>query len=269
MPDDFDPLPYKHSITFAKTLDIFPTSAGVGKAGKLRGVNTWEDWHLIPSSRPVISSPSVSSKYIEIPGRNANIDFSEYLCGRPVYGNRTGSFEFYVDNDHEYWETIRSNIINYLHGQKLFISLEDDPRFYWEGRFSMDSWKSEASYSRVVISYNLNPYKTALADAGTERMLWDIFNFEVDYDWDALNSITATSSSQTFNIPVFSFPFAISASLISSGSNDSVYVSLNSDRVHLTNSSRSDVINADASGYATLAINGTGTVRIGFRERSL
>jgi len=167
-----------HSITFAKDIQVYPE--GHEKAGRLMGTNTWDDWHLIPSSRPVIASPGVSAKFVEIPGRDGRIDMTEYLCGRPVFGARSGSFEFYVDNDHEYWETIRMKIANYLHGQRCYISLEDDPRFYWEGRFTFNSWKSEATNSKVVIDYALEPYKKSLIGSDASDIPWDIFNFESD-----------------------------------------------------------------------------------------
>lgn len=78
-------------------------------------VNSWEDWHLIPSSRPSITPPPVVSKYIEIPGSDGVLDLTEYLTGKAVYGPRNGTLSFIVDNDHESWETIRQNMINYLH----------------------------------------------------------------------------------------------------------------------------------------------------------
>ena len=122
-----------HSITFGDG-SLYESGS---KIGQFKGTNTWDDWHLIPSSRPVIASPGVSTKMIEIPGKSGMIDLSEYLTGDVIYGNRSGSLEFYVDNGHEYWETIRSRITNFLHGQQMKMCLEDDPTYYWEGRFSL------------------------------------------------------------------------------------------------------------------------------------
>ena len=164
-----------HSITFAKALATYPDSSE--KAGHLMGKNTWDDWHLIPATRPVIASPGVSTKFVEIPGNDIPIDMTEYLCGRPIFTSRSGSFEFYVDNDHEYWETIRMNIANYLHGQHCYISLEDDPTYYWVGRFALSEWKSEANNSKIVIDYTINPFKIPLNAEGND-IIWDNFNFE-------------------------------------------------------------------------------------------
>lgn len=122
--------------------------------------NTWTDWYLIPSSRPVVAQAGVSSTLTEIPGRkDGPIDNSKLLTGRLQYSNRSGSFEFLVDNDHEYWETIRSKIVEFLHGKRMRVILEDDPDYYYEGRVSLNEWRSESWNSRVTIGYMLGAYK--------------------------------------------------------------------------------------------------------------
>lgn len=122
--------------------------------------NTWTDWHLIPSSRPVVAQAGVSSTFTEIPGRkDGPIDNSKLLTGKLQYSNRSGSFEFLVDNDHEYWETIRSKIVEFLHGKRMRVILEDDPDYYYEGRVSLNEWRSESWNSRVTIAYMLGAYK--------------------------------------------------------------------------------------------------------------
>ena len=65
--------------------------------------NTWDDWHLIPSSRPLFNPPTPKTKYQDIPGANGKLDLSEALTGYPVYDNRIGSFEFYVMNGYQEW----------------------------------------------------------------------------------------------------------------------------------------------------------------------
>lgn len=57
------------------------------------GKNTWDDWHIVPSSRPVIKPPTKKTNYLDIPGADGNLDLSEALTGYPVYNNREGSIE--------------------------------------------------------------------------------------------------------------------------------------------------------------------------------
>lgn len=136
--------------------------------------NTWDDWHLVPTSRPKFNMPSIKSNYVDIPGSDGVLDLTTALTGRPTYGNRQGSFEFLVMNDYGNWYDRYSTIANYLHGRTFQAVLNDDPMFYYEGRFSVNEWKSEKDWSRIVIDYNVGPYKLTTLAAG-ELWLWDPF----------------------------------------------------------------------------------------------
>lgn len=153
-----------HSITFSP----------VGSTDPAEARNTWKNWFLIPSSRPDVSSPGIDAKYITVPGRHGAIDITEYLTGEPVLSNRTGSWEFLIDNDHKDWYELRHEILNYLHGKKMKCVLNDEDSTYYIGRFTVDP-KSGESNSTISITYNLEPYKYG------KNWLWDPFNFETDF----------------------------------------------------------------------------------------
>ena len=121
------------------------------------GKNTWDDWRLVPASRPVFNPPAQKVKTLEIPGGDGVIDLSQSLTGYPVYQNRTGSIEFIVMNDFKPWHMAYSDIMDYLHGQKLRAVLEDDPEYFYEGRFTVNVWKSEKDWSRITIDYDVGP----------------------------------------------------------------------------------------------------------------
>lgn len=140
--------------------------------------NTWDDWHLIPSSRPTVSMPEVKTKYIDLPGANGSLDLTSFLTGRPLYSPRTGNFEFIVMNDYGNWIDRYSEIANYLHGQVRKMFLEDDEEFYYEGRFTVDKWQSGTHNSSVTISYNVYPYKKQRWGTLEGDWLWDPFDFE-------------------------------------------------------------------------------------------
>ena len=138
--------------------------------------NTWDDWHIVPTSRPVFAMPAVKTQYIDIPGGDGILDLTNALTGRPRYGNRRGSFEFIVINEYGDWASRYSNISTYLHGRSFKVYLDDDPLFYYEGRFSVNEWKSNAHYSLITIDYDVGPYKSSSLTTG-ERWLWDPFRF--------------------------------------------------------------------------------------------
>lgn len=140
--------------------------------------NTWDDWCLIPSSLPVFSPPIPKTKYVDIPGADWHLDLSTALTGDIAYNGREGSWEFYVDTDRKDWTTIYTDIMEYLHGQSMKAVLEDDPLYFYEGRFSVNEWKSESHHSKIVIDYNVSPYKQE-NHTSLEDWLWDTFNFEL------------------------------------------------------------------------------------------
>lgn len=139
--------------------------------------NTWDDWHLIPTTRPLFNPPTVKTNIIDIPGGDGVLDLTTALAGRPTYNNRTGSWTFIVQNGFKDWTALYSEIMVYLHGQKFRAVLEDDPAYFYEGRFSVNQWKSDKDWSQIVIDYNVGPYKKEIANTGSD-WLWDPFNFE-------------------------------------------------------------------------------------------
>ena len=140
--------------------------------------NTWDDWHLVPESRPVFLPPDVKTNYVDIPGADGHLDLTEALVGEPLYKNRSDSITFYVANGYWSWEEAYSTIMNYLHGQKMRAYLEDDPGFYYEGRFSVNTWRSEKHRSEIVINYDISPYKIDMYSS-KDDWLWDPFNFNI------------------------------------------------------------------------------------------
>lgn len=138
--------------------------------------NTWDDWHLIPESRPLFNPPSVKYNYVEIPGGDGILDLTTAMTGKPLYNNRSGSWSFIVQNGFADWAMLYSEIMVYLQGQKMQAILEDDPQYYYEGRFSVNQWKSDPNWSKIVIDYNVSPYKKYNVDS--LNWLWDTFSFE-------------------------------------------------------------------------------------------
>lgn len=161
--------------------DIFTQSKLQENPPKLQwnGVNTWKQWHLIPSTRPVINPPTIKSNYIDIPGGNGTIDASSILTEYPVYNDREGQIEYYVTrnyDDYSSWKKVYHDILNYLGGKVFKVILEEDPGFYYRGRVNVNQWKSEKDWSKITLDYHLEPFKYEVASS-TDRWLWDPFSF--------------------------------------------------------------------------------------------
>lgn len=138
--------------------------------------NTWDDWKILPTERPVFAPPKPKTTYIDIPGGNGTLDLSESLTGYPIYENRTGSFTFRVMNDYVEWHERYTEIMEYLHGRSMKAVLADDPDYFYKGRFTVDSWTSGDTWSLITIGYTVDPYKWSVLSS-VDPWLWDPFNF--------------------------------------------------------------------------------------------
>lgn len=150
----------------------------------IKSINTYDDWFLIPESRPTISNPPLQSSYIDVPGASGSIDASEWLTGFPLYGDREGDLVFYVENDHGSWINRRNNINAAIHGRKAKILLEDEKDYFYKGRLSVNDWSSEKNWSKLTIHYRFEPFKYSMSSSN--RWKWDPFNFEIGKTHDGL-----------------------------------------------------------------------------------
>lgn len=151
--------------------------------------NTWDNWRLIPASRPSVAMPKVRTKYVEIPGMNGQMDISEILSGQPLYENRSGSWEFYLsrrpfsNGTRHQWFSDWRIVSDALHGKKGKFWLEDDPYYIYEGRFALnEKFNTQKDYSKITIEYTVAPWpadRITKAD-NTGGWLWDPFDFVLD-----------------------------------------------------------------------------------------
>ena len=146
-------------------------------------VNTLRDWYIVPLSRPVISPPQQKLCTLDVPGANGIIDLSNSLTHYPVFENRTGTMDFAVLNDipgHD-WLTIYTKILKFLQGNNVKMIMEDDPKYFYEGRVYVDNWDSrnDGTWSEITLGYDLQPYRRSI-HSSIDEWLWDPFNFETD-----------------------------------------------------------------------------------------
>ncbi len=145
------------------------------------GKHTFQDWEMVPMEIPVFSPPPPKTNYVDIPASNGSIDYTEELTGKVYYGNRTGSITFLV-LDSGAWASTYSTIMNFLHGKRLNCILDDDPNFFYTGRFAVNEWRSSRKHSTIVIDYNLEPYKQGVDTTGSYDWLWDdLFDLTIYY----------------------------------------------------------------------------------------
>lgn len=246
--------------------------------------NTWDDWHLVPSSRPVFNPPTLKTKTLEIPGGDGVIDLSETLTGYPVYNNRTGSMEFIFVNDfyepvktHQEWYEVYSNITDYLHGQQLQAFLEDDKEYYYEGRFTVNNWKSDKNHSIITIDYDVGPYKW-LIHSSLEDWLWDPFNFKtgvIPINNFKNIAVTDTYKSHIFEKTLFGRAPVCPSFIVSTTSGQGMYIRFVNPKLGTDVTKRVSDGTTQIPEFIFLGekvtiyfkcISGTGTVSIDFRQ---
>ena len=105
-----------------------------------------------------------------------SVDLSEAL-DETFYKNRLLTFEFVSKNDTKGALVLLSKVEAYLHGKVMEVVLDDDPRFYYKGMVSVNSFKTEKKIGYLVIDVDAEPYKYELNFNGSD-WLWDPFDFE-------------------------------------------------------------------------------------------
>lgn len=197
-------IPYQYVANNADQASVLVTLSEVGSRAQPPYLldtdrNTWEHWRLVPTSRPSISTPETKTNFVNIPGSNGQIDLSQSLTNYPLYGNRNGSIEFLVMNDFRNWQEAYTDIQTTLHNKKMLCVYEEDPEYYYIGRWTVSEWKAGDHYSTISLGYNLDPFKYRLFDSNG-AWLWDPFNFNtgmIPERSGAFNQTVVTSSDTT------------------------------------------------------------------------
>ena len=249
----------EHSISFGSVV----LNNGVYRFSS--SANTWTDWHLIPSSRPVVAQSMPTTQYIEKTGYGNALDLTEYLIGRATFKMRTGSWSFLIDTNQDSLENIKADMLSRLHGKKFKMVLDDDPSYYYEGYFTVENFAPGASYPTVTINYQLYPYKYKIQTEGSSVVEWNSFNFEMDYDYSVImGSIEVNSETKTYTIHSNGIIPFIPIVWVS-GSVSATFGGV----TKTLSSSGSAELGKSQEGNNTLTVTGTGEIKIEWRGGSL
>lgn len=129
--------------------------------------NTWDDWHIIPDSPPVVPPPEPNRRLVEIPGRaDGALDLSKYPFGKITYQRTTGSWTFLADpqQDPEVRQILYDNLRRYLHGRTDRVVLEEDESHYFYGFFTVSAPRTGKGPLQISIGYDLEPLRYNVSD---------------------------------------------------------------------------------------------------------
>lgn len=223
--------------------------------------HSFRDFGLILTSKTV-SFPKPKTESVTIPGADGQLDLSTALTDGDVkYDNRSLTFKFSVINPQKNWETVKSTLANYLHGQKMNVILDVDKGFYYVGRCTLDSWSESKKLGTLTVKVDAEPYKYSVLES-TDDWLWDIFNFESGVIYD----LSDIAVSGTKVVTVHSMRMKVVPTITVSANMD---VRFKGVQYGLTAGENRNLNIILSEGDNELTFIGTGTVSINFRGGSL
>lgn len=144
----------------------------IPNGGTFGGKHTLTDFGMYPKSKIIFAPPVLKTNYIDIPSSNGSIDYTELTTGQVFYENRRGSVNFIILTGNTY-ETVYSQVLAHFHGKTMNVILDDDPNYFYRGRFSINDWYSREGVSSLTLDYNLEPYKYSINNTGSIDWLWN------------------------------------------------------------------------------------------------
>lgn len=128
------------------------------------GKHTYYDWGLILREHPVVSPPKPKTKLVDVLGAHGSLDITTKLTGQVMYEMREITCHFTVIGNRERWEQVYSEILNYLQGLLMEITLDHDPDYFWTGRAEISEWLPGQTVAEMTITAKVAPYKTSRFD---------------------------------------------------------------------------------------------------------
>lgn len=110
-----------------------------------------------------LSPPEPKTYTVDIPGGDGVIDLTQALTGDVAYNNREQEFNFVVINP-DTFETVKTQVSNFLHGKEFDYQITMDPGYTYHGRFTVTDYAHAAyAYPGLVgtftVSVSAQPYK--------------------------------------------------------------------------------------------------------------
>ena len=216
----------------------------------MRGVyfndyHTNNDWGLILNSKK-LDPPTPKVVKVSVDGRDGDLDLSEALTGEIRYENRGAEFTFLITEgsqaDREY---MINNIINTIHGRTCKIVLPDDLERYLIGRCTVSGIMNDKAYGSFSVSANCEPYRYSIYE--TKRTI-DLTNVATE--------IALVNSGRKTVVPTIVI-------------DDTANITFGNTTLSLSAGTYQIPALKLTSGVNTIAVSGSGTLALSYREAVL
>lgn len=217
----------------------------------LNGHDTAKEWGLIMNLKDV-TPPEPKTSYVQIMGRDGDIDMTEALSGLVTYNNRTMELIFLLmEGSHDEREELLTEILGTLHGKMVRIVDEDDhPGYYMIGRLTVKAVENNAAFGQIAMTVNCDPYR-----------------YRID---ERIASVTVTTGGGTKTLKIENHGYKTLCPVITvTGSVSMVYTSFDDGEAVVKSLSAGTYEMSDfmaVPGLTTATITGNGTVTATYRE---
>ena len=177
-----------------------------------KSYHTLRDWGLAIGNNNCIGTPVQETFYLDVPGADGFLDYSEALTGRPIFKQRPIEITLGGKMDRRIWNSFISSIRILLHGKRVRIVFDDFPGYYWEGRAEVTEFDRVREIGTFKLSIpQADPYGYSLNDNSTLDWLWNPFDFELGVIDEPISiTLTADSPTAACTIPHSAVPFVVS-----------------------------------------------------------
>lgn len=146
-------------------------------AATLNGKHTFYDYGLYVTNTNPVAPPEAKTQYVDVPGRNGEIDLTEALTGYTIYKNRIITLDLGGRKKKELWPSFMSDFLNEIHGKTVKVVFDDNPEYYYVGRAKVnDNFQRGNEVARFTVTIIAEPYKYSVLDS-MDPWLWDPFSF--------------------------------------------------------------------------------------------
>ena len=247
---------------------------GYANAGDSASYHSMRDFCLYPRSKPIIAPPEPKTQYVDVPGSDGQLDFTESLDGEVHYQDRQGTFPYVYLGSRSQWDAIYHRVLAAVHGKKMAVILDEDNGGYYYGRFTVQppEYNREGTKMFITITADLEPWFYDLYST-IQPWVWDTFNFETgiirDYSAIVVNS---ASEAITYTLVGSQRPICPVFRLTSGNAVQVTYVSVDGTSVSKTMTTGRDYQYDDFiihEGETDIQLVGVGTLQIDYRGGAL
>ena len=235
-----------------------------------KSYHTHRDWGLAIGNNNCIGMPEQETCYLDVPGSDRVLDYSEALTGRPVFKHRSIEIVLGGKMDRLSWAPFISKIRMLIQGKLVQVVFDDFPGYYWEGRAEVAEYDRKRELGSFIIRIpRADPYGYSLNDNSDENWLWDPLDFEFGViDEPVIVELTAQNPRASRSISHGAVPFVAEIFVKSIGP-DGLTMTVDGDKYILRPGVNSTAALLVDKKDLVLGFSGTGSLQIIYRRRVL